>query len=122
MRTATKQRYWWKGIDDDIANFVRSREKCQLAKAKITRSGLSNAIRRVSNIFSIFSMDLIDMTWVSQNYRYILVLMDYYSNFVLLTNLRNKSAASVVKALWNCFTSFRPPETLLGDNGERIRE
>ena len=57
------------------------------------------------------------MNTVSSSYRYIMVLMDYYSSFVLLTNLRNKKATSIIKALWKCFTLFGPPEALLSDRG-----
>ena len=63
---------------------------CQLSKAKASTRFASSAHRRVSNIFSWFSMDLIDMTTISKVYRYVLVLQDYYCSFNVLTNLRNK--------------------------------
>ena len=117
MRIGIKQHYWWEGIDEDVKEYVSSCRGCQLAKAKLSQSEMTNAIRSVSNLFSVFSMDLIDMNTVSSSYRYIMVLMDYYSSFVLLTNLRNKKAASIIKALWKCFTLFGPPEALLSDRG-----
>ena len=117
MRVNIKQHYWWEGIDEDVEKYVQSCRGCQLSKARLTKSEMTNAIRRTSSIFSVFSMDLIDMNSISSSYRYIMVLMDYYSSFLLLTNLRDKKASSILKALWNCFTLFGPPEALLSDRG-----
>ena len=120
MRIAMKQHYWWTGMDEDIAKYVSSCSKCQLAKAKITKKGLLQSIRRASNLFQIFSMDLIDMNTISGSYRYILVVMDYFSDFSVFVNLRSKKAVSVVDALYRIFSIFGPPETLLSDRGREF--
>ena len=88
-----------------------------LPRLSCSQSEMTNPFGSVSNIFSVFSMDLIDMNTASSSYRYIMVLMDFYSSFFLLTNLRNKKAASIIKALCKCFTLFGPPEALLSDRG-----
>ena len=120
MRMSLKQHYWWAGMDTDVPEYVKSCRGCQLSKARLTKTEMSNAIRRTSSIFSVFSMDLIDMNSISASYRYIMVLMDYYSSFIILTNLRDKKAASIIKALWDCFTLFGPPEALLSDRGREF--
>ena len=120
MRLGIKQNYWWEGIDEDVRKYVKSCRGCQLSKARLTRTEITSAMRQASSIFSIFSMDLIDMNTISASYRYILVIMDYYSSFVILTNLRNKKATSILRALWDCITLFGPPETLLTDRGKEF--
>ena len=120
MKVAMKQHYWWNGMDEDIAKYVSTCSKCQLAKAKVTKKGLLQSIRRASNLFQIFSMDLIDMNTISGSYRYILVIMDYFSDFSIYVNLRNKKTISVVNALYEVFCIFGPPETLLSDRGREF--
>ena len=120
MRMSLKQHYWWAGMDTDVNEYVKSSRGSQLSKARLTKTEMSNAIRRTSSIFSVFSVDLIDLNSISASYRYIMVLMDYDSSFIILTNLRDKKAASIIKALWDCFTLFGPPETLLSDRGREF--
>jgi len=43
--------------------------------------------------------------------------MDYYSSFIILENLRNKNASTILRILWNIFTIFGPPQELLTDQG-----
>ena len=81
MTIQLKSRFYWHKMDRDIRKYVLSCRGCQLAKAKISRKDVSMAIRRASQVFSIFSMDLIDMGTTSGSYRYILVLMDYFTGF-----------------------------------------
>lgn len=104
-------------MDQDIEKYVASCLLCQLHKAKVSKHQATMATRIHSHIFECFSADLLDMTSISSKYRYILVIMDYFSGFVLLTPLRSKLASSVGKAFWDCFALFGPPESLLTDNG-----
>jgi len=120
MTIQLKSRFYWHKMDRDIRRYVLSCTGCQLAKAKISRKHVSMAIRRASQIFSVFSMDLIDMGTTSGSYRYILVLMDYFTGFVLLYNLRNKMQQTVLNTLWDAFTIFGPPDTLLSDRGKEF--
>lgn len=57
------------------------------------------------------------MTSVSKVYRYVLVLQDYYSSFLMLKCLTNKKTGTVIKAFWDVMAIFGTPETLLTDNG-----
>jgi hypothetical protein len=107
-------------MDEDIKAYVSSCKGCQLAKARISKKFASHAIRIVSQIFAVFSMDLIDMGAASLAFRYILVLMDYYSGFVVLYNLRRKTKKMILAALWDAFTLFGPPQTLLSDRGSEF--
>ena len=120
MKVAVRQSWYWKGMDEDIENYVGSCLGCQLAKAKISKRHARHGHRMVSNIFNMFSMDLVDMSTISKTYRYLLVLQDYYSGFTILTNLRNKKASGVTKALWDALSLFGPPQALLTDNGKEF--
>lgn len=120
MRHSIKTRYYWNNMDKDILHYVTSCTACQLIKSKVTKRGVTNAIRHYSSLFQCFSLDLIDMGTISESYRYILVIMDYYSGFIVLVNLRNKKAANVVKALYRVFSTFGPPATLLSDRGKEF--
>ena len=117
MKSAVRRHYHWSGMDTDIDDYVASCIGCQLSKAKMSSRFASSAHRRVSNIFSTFSMDLIDMTTISKVYRYVLVLQDYYSSFVVLTNLTNKKAPTILHAFWDTMSIFGPPQSLVTDNG-----
>jgi len=117
MKVQVRRRYYWKNMDEDIEQYVNSCEGCQLGKAKLSKHHTSMNTRKISQIFQCFSMDLIDMSSISKHYRYILVLMDYYSGFLILTPLRNKKSPLVLKSLWDCLSLFGPPEKILTDNG-----
>ena len=91
-----------------------------MAKAKLSKKFASHAVRQTSQIFAVFSMDLIDMGATASRYRYILVTLDDFSNFVSLANLRNKSAATAQRQLWEIFALFGPPQTLLTDRGREF--
>ena len=120
MKVSVRQQWYWRGMDQDIEAYVSSCLGCQLAKAKVSKRHATHGHRLVSNIFNMFSMDLVDMSTVSQSYRYLLVLQDYYSGFTILTNLRSKKASGVTKALWDALSLFGPPQALLTDNGKEF--
>ena len=120
MKVSVRQQWYWRGMDQDIEAYVSSCLGCQLAKAKVSKRHATHGHRLVSNIFNMFSMDLVDMSTVSQSYRYLLVLQDYYSGFTILTNLRSKRASGVIKALWDALSLFGPPQALLTDNGKEF--
>ena len=117
MLQTTKQKFYWPTMGKDIADYVTSCLGCQMAKAKLSKKFASHAIRQVSELFAVFSMDLCDMSSYGLMFKYILVTMDDFSSFVILTNLRNKKASTVLKALWDIFTIFGAPESLLSDRG-----
>jgi len=117
MKVQVRRKYYWHSMDEDIEEYVKSCIGCQLSKAQMSKHHASMAHRTTSQIFSCFSMDLLDMSSISKHYRYILVLMDYYSGFLLLTPLRNKKSPMILKVLWDCLTLFGPPEQILTDNG-----
>lgn len=116
VQTVSKQ-YYWKNMHKDIEQYVRTCLQCQLAKAKRSKKYSTGATRQCSNIFEIFSMDLIDMGTFSVQFQYILCVMDYYSGFVVLIPLRSKTAKNVLRGLWDVFTIFGPPHHLLSDRG-----
>ena len=117
MLLAAKQKFFWPTMNTDIAEYVASCLGCQMAKALMTKKFASHASRQVSELFAVFSVDLCDMSHVSQRYKYILVVMDDFSSFVILNNLRDKRATTVLNALWGIFTIFGPPQALLSDRG-----
>lgn len=120
MTKTIERTYYWPGMYQDIKTFVGSCLACQLAKAKLSKKYATNATRQCSHIFQVFSMDLIDMNSVSVQFHYVLCVMDYYSGFVVLIPLRNKTAPSILKGLWDVFTIFGPPQHLLSDRGSEF--
>ena len=62
MLIAAKQKYYWPTMEADITKYVASCLGCQMAKASLSKRYASQAIRRISELFAVFSVDLCDMT------------------------------------------------------------
>ena len=52
----------------------------------------------------------------SDGSRYVLIIIDCFTSFVLLYSLPEKSAHHVAKALWHAFGIFGPPQVIQSDN------
>jgi hypothetical protein len=113
-----KNNYTWKKINSDVAEFVKSCLKCQLAKAiNHLPYGLrdSTAINEPGLCWSI---DLLGPYVRSRNqYRFVLSIVDTFTKFVTMFPLRNATATACANALVHQCITFGIPHYIVSDNG-----
>ena len=109
-RSKARLSIWWPKIGTDIERFVTSCHTCQhWAKDKAE---------------PLISTPLPDLPWqkiatdlFEFNNKHYVVVVDYYSRFFELKELRNETSIDVINALKSIFSCHGVPTTCISDNG-----
>lgn len=112
--------YFWPGMRRDCAAVVSKCDDC--IRWNIRRSGFA-PMKSVSARFPFdhISVDLLSLHKTSpRGNNYILVLVDICSRFVILRPLKDKSALSVARSLWEIVCDFGVPKIMQSDNGSEF--
>ena len=109
-RLRARSSVWWPGISKQINDFVSQCPKCcrdalQQRESLITSTLPDYPWQRAAT-------DLFELKGVTY-----LVLMDYFSRFPEVTQLKSTTSSSVINALKTFFARYGIPETLVSDNG-----
>lgn len=112
---------FWKGMDNEIVQHVRSCHGCQMNKYKSYKlSGPFQAIipRTVSELVAIDLFGpLVKSTF---EYVYVFVLVDIFSKFVNLYTLRKATSTSCLNKIMNYMQEYGKPKSILSDNGSQF--
>jgi len=73
--------------------------------------------RKISEIFQSWSIDLAEFPTSAEGHNFVLLAVDMASGFTALTALKDKTKASVGRALYTLFGTFGFPRELQSDNG-----
>jgi len=112
--------YHWKGMREDITNYIRKCHKCQkfnLAKhvyhppKQETPEGIFDHI--------VFDLGTFDCTTPRGN-NFMLVVMDLFSRFIILRAIPDKTAVTIAKELVSIFSLFGYPRIVGHDNGREF--
>ena len=115
-RQKVTRRYYWKGMTEDIKEFVRTCDRCQrkkniqLQKTQVTMK----SIPIPQKIFSQIGIDLVTMV-ESQGYKYILTICDFFTKWPELIPIRDKKATTIAKELYVLFTRYGCPDVIISD-------
>jgi len=96
-----RQKYNWPNITVDVKEFISKCETCQLNKPGTQKPYLYSTpdIPHAPNEkVSIDIMGSFEIT--NKGNRYILVIQDYLTRYILVEPLIDKSTASIIRALW----------------------
>lgn len=116
--------FYWPKMHSDVVAYVRHCAVCAMHKVEQKRPpGYMGSRPKVSKPFQLVSTDLIGpLPRSTRGYRYILVVADYYSKFVLTFPLRNATAQGVTTHIKNdLFLLFGVPQYIICDNGVQYR-
>lgn len=119
-----RRKYYWPKMKSDVAAYIRKCITCTEHKAvQKCAPGFMGTRPRVFRPFQLISTDIIGpLPRSSKGYRYILVIADYYSKFVLTFPLRTATAQAVTRHMENdVFLLFGVPQYLLCDNGVQFK-
>ncbi|KAJ9557389.1 hypothetical protein OSB04_012003 [Centaurea solstitialis] len=119
---ATKQRLarsvYWKGMQAQVRNFVRSCHVCQQSKYETAASsGLLQPIEIPDRFWSVVSMDFVEGLPKSGGYTTILVVVDKLSKFAHFLALKHPYTVATISQLFldNITKLYGMPDKIISD-------
>ncbi|KAI5720182.1 hypothetical protein M8J77_003074 [Diaphorina citri] len=111
--------YYWPGMFNDIANYVRSCKLCQSSKARNERVPGGMMYKRKPEPGRVFYMDLMGkLPTSSHNNNYILVIQDDFTKYVEIVPLRNATGNTVSQHFKKVVLyRYGKPVSCISDNG-----
>ena len=117
-RQKVTRRYYWKGMTEDIKEYVRTCDRCQRKKTiQLQKTQVSmKSIPIPQKIFSQIGIDLVTMV-ESEGYKYILTVCDFFTKWPELVPIPDKKATTIAKELYLLFTRYGCPDVIISDRG-----
>jgi len=109
-KSRAKELLYWPNMDENIENLVTRCEVCQLNQPQVVKEPMVKP--DIPNLpFNKVSCDILEY-----NCKYYLVLIDFYSKWIELIALKNKSSSEIINAWLQIFSRFGIPKTVVSDN------
>uniref|UniRef100_A0A6G1SFF7 RNA-directed DNA polymerase n=1 Tax=Aceria tosichella TaxID=561515 RepID=A0A6G1SFF7_9ACAR len=118
-----RSRFYWPTLDQDVKQYVKTCDKCQLKKADSRpREGLMVPMPIPVQPFEIVGMDLLGpLPMSSSKKNHILVITDYLTKFVIASPMRKTTTARIADHLKRLlFFKHGIPKTVVTDNGANL--
>lgn len=118
MKSHLRTNVWWPQMDQQVEKFVRQCKGCALVAAPNSPEPL---IRK----------QLPDQPWIDvaadflgplPDGQYLLVVIDYYSRFMEVSEMQSITASNTISELAIIFSRYGLPMTLRTDNGPQLNE
>lgn len=119
-----KRYYFWPGMKESIADYIRNCGVCRLAKPpNSTTQPPMGSFKDPKTIFRHISTDIVGPTVLSKrNKRFLLVAVCSFSKYVIVKPVTNATAKDVVEFLRDdVFMKFAVPKIILSDNGKQYK-
>lgn len=116
------QKYYWKGMKDDVAKYISKCDKCQKNSNKPPMQAPElHPVPVPSGVWKQVGMDLIGPLPKSRNGNlYICGLTDYFSKWPVAEAIPSKSAAEVASVMIRAICTYGCFETLITDQGREF--
>ena len=116
-----REKYYWKGMQKDVYEFVSICDTCQRNKSKRPkRKALLKAITPTRR-FELVAMDILKLNKTHKGHTYILVITDMFTKFCRASAMADSKAETVAESFVNDWLSiFGAPEKLLTDQGSQF--
>ncbi|CEP07116.1 hypothetical protein, partial, partial [Parasitella parasitica] len=111
---------WWPNMGADITNWVMTCEGCQRLKVRndLTRPPMRPITPR--HVGEIWTTDIATLPESHTGERYLLVLMEYLSKWVVAVPLKSFDTGSIVQViLYEVVLKYGLPARLISDNGSK---
>ena len=114
-RALSTNNIWWPGMRADIVTALNDCSAC--IQHNVVASGWHPARSIHSAVPGAhWQMDIAHMPETAEGYRYLLVLVDVFTRFVILRPLRDTTAPAIAQELFDIFALLGPPSILGMDN------
>ena len=116
-----KSRFYWNGMQRFAQQYVKNCDLCQKIKTRTNvRDGLLIP-REVSKPFEVVGTDIVIMRTSTGGFRYILVCIDYFTNWVEAAPMKRMTAEEVIRTFFKIIISRHGcPEQLVSDSGTQF--
>lgn len=113
--------YFWPGMFQDVAKYVRSCETCQRSKPLQQKPAGRMCSKSIPKVGEVWYSDLSGPYPISSNQnKYLLVFQDQFSKYVVIIPLRQATANTVSKNfVKEILYKFGKPRKLITDNGSQ---
>ena len=118
MLTKAQHSMFWHGMYTDIQNYVSSCKLCLESNTGHPPKVALNPVQLPTAPFTQVNIDLLRFHVASRGFHYILVMVDSFSKFVVLKEIRKKDAFTVINCLFKeWILKYGVMTNLLHDNG-----
>ena len=119
-----RDRFYWRGMYNDIAQHVQACPNCTMNKQSRRKpNGYLNSVEPPAGVWENLAMDFVGpiTPTASSGHRYILVVTDLLSKFVVAKATRDNSALTAAKVLVEeVVLKYGKPNQILTDNGRHF--
>jgi transposase InsO family protein len=117
-----RQKYYWKGMQKDIKNYLNNCQSCQKNKTNRHPNKQPMVITSTSELpFDRIYLDLVGPLPMTENgNKYILTIQDDLTKFSYGFPIENQESLTVAKCLVKFITLFGIPESILTDQGSEF--
>lgn len=119
-----RRHYYWPSMQRDIAKYIRKCDVCKATKpTNQSQTAPMGKYRDPERPFKMISIDFCGpYTRAKSGNRFLLVVVDAFSKFVLLKPLKTASAKATIEFLEHeVFYKYGVPAILISDNGPQLR-
>ena len=109
-RERARQSMWWPGLSTQLEKFVKQCPDCQKAQHQRSQPLLCSELPQLP--WQKIGTDLFE--WQQKHY---LIVVDYYSRYIEISQLARTTAEEVVKHTKSIFARHGIPEIVISDNG-----
>jgi hypothetical protein len=118
-----KDKYWWPDMKNTIKNYIRSCLKCQQFNIDRRKPpGLLHPIEALCGPFQLIGIDYTGpFPTTPQGNKYVLVITDYFTKWVIAIPLLNQTARTTAEALYEHYICiYGVPMRILSDQGSHF--
>lgn len=121
--SAARMNYYWPTMRVDIDEYINKCVQCAQHKGSVPKPAPILEYPPPERPWDVVAIDVLQLSVRSrQGSKYVLVMVDHFSRYVVLAPLYDKSAKAVAHALvTNLFCPYSAPRVLLSDNGTEFR-
>ena len=119
---AAKRRFYWRNMKRTIQKYVQNCKICQVQKGRAHPKQPLRQFPLPDKPFDVVSTDLIGPLKITvRGNRYILVVTDFLTRYVVIQPLPDKTASTVAEGLWRIMCEHGCPSVLYSDSGAEFR-
>ena len=119
---AIQLKYYWPGMYQNVADYVRSCKECQLAKRPTHHAHAPLTPLPIVEPFSRIHMDILGpLTTSTEGYKYILLIVDSFSKWPEAFPLKTQDSKEIGRVLFKeYFCRYGAPHTIVTDRGQNF--
>jgi transposase InsO family protein len=117
-----KSRFYWHGMSADVKDFINKCDLCQKIKSQANlRHGRLRPIQ-VGKPFDLVGADIAYLPKSKKGYRYVLVTIDYFTNWVEAGLMKSLTAEELIRTFFKIIISRHGcPVGLMSDSGSQLK-